>query len=457
MKPIETSRLILRDFLPEDVQDLFQILGDGETMRLCEHAYDLDKTRAFLETFCIARRGAVAAVEKGQQKVIGYLLFQELEPGTYEMGWFFNRSFWGRGYAYEGCKALADYAFRECHARKLIAETIDSEKSVGLMKKLGMTLEEIQKTQAPDNTGTWVDLYQYALEKEEWEKKGARKVSWYGEVTMQELTSYESGSAFVESFFGDPDFSDPMLCTQEQLEGNLLKAFQSPEKHRVLGFYRENQLIGLFSFLVLREENYLEMLVGLSREWDAYRELFSWLNRHYSGCQVDFVFNPRNHLLRELLMEKGAEWEPEQQKMVLGTPILNTDCTGVELFSQEYAQQYFAIHNKDMYWTGEKVAAAPDRFRTFLAVQKDRVVGYLDVTHCFEENEPFDLMVLPEYRGQGYGRKLLTSALAMNQPKGMMLLVETDNHAALRLYESLGFQKAEGPNYLTAHWTVPAG
>lgn len=108
-----------------------------------------------------------------------------------------------------------------------------------------------------------------------------------------------------------------------------------------------------------------------------------------------------------------------------------------------------------MYWTGEKVAAAPERFRIFLAIDGGRVVGYLDVTHCFEENEPYNLFVLPEYRRRGFGRKLLAAALECNRPKGMMLLVETDNTAAIRLYESMNFKTVPGQNSLTAHWRIP--
>lgn len=77
------------------------------------------------------------------------------------------------------------------------------------------------------------------------------------------------------------------------------------------------------------------------------------------------------------------------------------------------------------------------------------------MTHCFEENEPYDVYVLPEYRRRGYGRKLLAKALECNQPKGMMLLVETDNTAAIRLYESMNFKTVPGQNSLTAHWRIP--
>ncbi len=162
MKNIETARLWIRDFRLEDAGDLHEILGDAETMRNCEPPYDFEKTKDFLESFCIGRHGAVAAVEKQSQKLIGYILFNEIEPGAYEIGCFFNRSYWRQGYAYEACKAVIDYAFGELNAHKVFAETVDGVKSVGLMKKLGMAFEGIEKTNG-------AELYCYGLLREEWE------------------------------------------------------------------------------------------------------------------------------------------------------------------------------------------------------------------------------------------------------------------------------------------------
>ncbi len=166
MKTIETTRLIIRDFVMEDVEGLFEILGDAETMRYCEPAYDQEKTKSFLKTFCIGRRGAVAAVEKYNGKLLGYILLNELEPKVYEMGWIFHRSYWRQGYAFEACKAVIDHAFRELDAHKIFAETIDSEKSVPLMEKIGMTREGVQRGHTRDMNGNWVDLYLYGLLKE---------------------------------------------------------------------------------------------------------------------------------------------------------------------------------------------------------------------------------------------------------------------------------------------------
>lgn len=268
------------------------------------------------------------------------------------------------------------------------------------------------------------------------------------------IKSYDECRDFVSSFKDDVSFSDPMLTSEEQIQNNLIKAIENPEEHCVLGIYWNGLMIGLFAFLVIEDERYLEMLVGLSRDKDAYMEIFHYLERHYRGYDTDFVFNPGNFLLKKLLESKGAEFETEQQKMISVISVPEVDTTGVELYSEKYASQYFAIHNKDTFWTGEKVVAAQDCFRIFLAIHNDKVVGYMDATHCFDENELFDLFVLEEYRRMGYGKKLLAKALKMNEPNVMILLIEVDNGPAIRLYESMGFEKVQNRNNLTAHWKV---
>ena len=147
------------------------------------------------------------------------------------------------------------------------------------------------------------------------------------------IKSYDEWRDFASGFQRDPNFSDPMLCDEEQVECNLNKSIEKPDKHYVLGVYNEDQMIGLFVFLVLRDEKYIEMLVGLSRDKEAYLEVLHYLEQFYPGYSADFVFNPGNYLLKELLDLRNAEYEPEQQKMVLGTPVLGVDTTGVELLS----------------------------------------------------------------------------------------------------------------------------
>lgn len=267
---------------------------------------------------------------------------------------------------------------------------------------------------------------------------------------IRAIESYAECREFVRSFDGDPRFSDPMLQSDEQLRGNLIEPIERGDCD-VFGTYFNGSLVGLFSFLVLSDERYAEMLVGLSREPEVFSEMLDYLERRYPGYSVDFVFNPANYLLKELLTSKGAEFEPEQRKMRLHGSILGTDTSAVELYSERYAEQYFAIHDRDRYWTGEKVAAAQDRFLTLLAIVDGAVVGYMDVTRGFAENEPYDLFVLEKYRRKGFGRALVAKAIELNRPAEMSVLLDADDAAATRLFESMGFARASGEDNLTAH------
>ena len=160
---IVTDRLIIRDFCISDLNDLHEILGDSETMKYCEPAYSFEQTHKFLQEFCIAKNGAFAVVHKDSQKVIGYILLNALETSVYEIGWIFNKNYWHQGYAYEACSNIISYTFENLNISKIVAETIDKQKSIGLMEKLGMRLAEVQKDATKDICGNVVDMYVYEI------------------------------------------------------------------------------------------------------------------------------------------------------------------------------------------------------------------------------------------------------------------------------------------------------
>ena len=99
------------------------------------------------------------------------------------------------------------------------------------------------------------------------------------------IKAYEECSAFAAGFQGDPNFSDPMLCSEEQVRCNLIKSIERPDCD-VLGIYCDGQMTGLFALLVLPGETYIEMLVGLSHEKEAYREMLQYLEQHWPAVQT---------------------------------------------------------------------------------------------------------------------------------------------------------------------------
>ena len=98
---LETERLIIRDFKLSDIDDLYEIFSEDEVMEYIEPVYDRNKTLNFIKEFCIEHKGAFACANRENEKVIGYIIFKEYEDKVYELGWIFNKEYWGKGYAYE--------------------------------------------------------------------------------------------------------------------------------------------------------------------------------------------------------------------------------------------------------------------------------------------------------------------------------------------------------------------
>lgn len=269
---------------------------------------------------------------------------------------------------------------------------------------------------------------------------------------IEEPTSFAPYAAFVEGICRDPAFSHPPFDTLEKIEAEFNAAAENAKLHALA--VRNGDVTGLFMFMIVKDERYIEMTLGLSRETAAYEEIAGWLKARFPGFQADFVFNSKNAAIRDMLTRRSAEFFPAQKRMVLtGTPA-PVDTTGIEPLSAGYEDAYIAMHNADLYWTGERIAKAQDMFDVFLAVENGTVVGYIDVTKTNEINEPFDFLVREDRRGRGWGRKLLFRAIEANRSKGMALDVDVDNFPAIALYRSMGFTDVPMPLNETATWMI---
>ena len=270
----------------------------------------------------------------------------------------------------------------------------------------------------------------------------------------EEIRDLDPWIEFITEINSDPRFANPTIATPEMYERKIIKAVDDPGD-LVLGILQDGVQQGLFVFSILKDDRYVEMLAGLSRSREAYETMAEYLLEHFPGFEADFVFNPANDLMTELLKRKGAELDPEQQYMRLTGNPPAVDTKGIELLSEPRREEYIALHNKDMYWTGDRIVEEPDFYRVFIALENQRVVGYVDVSWPKQPNYICDLLVAEESRGKGWGKKLLAKAIEMNGSGGMELDVFTDNTPALRLYESMGFTRVEGRNTVSAFWMIP--
>jgi ribosomal-protein-alanine N-acetyltransferase len=148
MAVIETERLLLREFVPGDMDALAEVISDPETMRF----YPEPRDRAGVESWIERNRrryrddgyGLWAMVLKSSGEVVGDcgLARQKVDGmDEIEIGYHVRRDLWGRGLAPEAAGACRDYGFERLRAGQLIAlirpENLPSRR---VAEKVGLSL-----------------------------------------------------------------------------------------------------------------------------------------------------------------------------------------------------------------------------------------------------------------------------------------------------------------------------
>ncbi len=103
-----------------------------------------------------------------------------------------------------------------------------------------------------------------------------------------------------------------------------------------------------------------------------------------------------------------------------------------------------------------RLIAAPKQ-RFYLGFWEQEPVGALRVENYDERTFIYGFGVLPQWRGQGLGRRILTGTIEMVRAEGrtaFALEVETDNVPALTLYRSCGFEIVRTYEYFKVETAV---
>jgi ribosomal-protein-alanine N-acetyltransferase len=180
--PIETERLLLREFRAADEGQIGAYASDPEVVRLMIWGPNTpEMTRTFLartleEQQQWPRNSVGLAMElKDERHVIGSigLRIKDEANRSADIGYVLNRRYWGRGYMTETARAILDAAFRDLHLHRVWA-TCDTRNhaSYRVMEKLGMRREAHFRRNAFEKN-EWRDSYLYAILAEEWMANGA--------------------------------------------------------------------------------------------------------------------------------------------------------------------------------------------------------------------------------------------------------------------------------------------
>jgi [ribosomal protein S5]-alanine N-acetyltransferase len=146
----ETSRLILRYFTADDLDELAAILGDHQVMRysiggIKTRSQTQDFLNWILSNYEKYGFGLYAVIERENQVLIGFCgllvwFFEEVQE--IEMGYRFAKEHWGQGLGTEAATAVRDYAWQKLNLKRLICIIQpENTRSIRVAKKLGMEHE----------------------------------------------------------------------------------------------------------------------------------------------------------------------------------------------------------------------------------------------------------------------------------------------------------------------------
>lgn len=168
---LETDRLILREFVPEDFEAFYAIVSDAETMRHYPAPFDEAKTRGWIERNIGRYRecgfGLWAVTLKETGELIGDcgLTLQDIDGEMLpEIGYHIRRDLWRRGYGSEAARAVRDWAFVHTDYDRLYSYM--KYTNVGSYSTaIANGMKKIKEYPDPVNTIS----YAYCITREEWQ------------------------------------------------------------------------------------------------------------------------------------------------------------------------------------------------------------------------------------------------------------------------------------------------
>ncbi len=177
--PVRTERLSLRPAAQTDLEAMFRYRRLPEVHRWLTSAET--EPAPFVERYTVPERLAGVLVVELGGVVVGDLMCRVEDAWAQaevkdralachgEIGWAFDPSVGGQGYATEAVAELLRIAFEDLGLRRVEALCFAAnEPSWRLMERLGMRRESYSRADGLHRSGEWMDGMSYALLADEW-------------------------------------------------------------------------------------------------------------------------------------------------------------------------------------------------------------------------------------------------------------------------------------------------
>ena len=146
---IETERLVLRRWQPEDLDPFASLNADPTVMEHFPATMTRRQTEQMIlriqQGFEVNGFGLWALEAKADRSFVGFCglsepSFQAHFMPAVEVGWRLAKEYWGHGYATESAAAAVTFGFTEARLAEIVSFTIpENERSIAVMERLGMS------------------------------------------------------------------------------------------------------------------------------------------------------------------------------------------------------------------------------------------------------------------------------------------------------------------------------
>ena len=144
---LETARLVLRDFIPQDREPFSRINSDPRVLEFLGPALDRATSDAWVDRIIASslddRPRLLAVTDRGV--MIGYVglsvpSFDAQFTPCVEIGWRLSSASWGYGFATEAAVAVLDWGFTHHGLDEIVSfTTVSNHRSRRVMEKIGMS------------------------------------------------------------------------------------------------------------------------------------------------------------------------------------------------------------------------------------------------------------------------------------------------------------------------------
>lgn len=172
MPSVETARLHLREFRPDDLDHLAVLLADADVIRYVGNGLPISRQESENALLSIIRHweqhgfGRWALIDKETQTFVGYGGLRSL-MGMAEVVYHLAKAYWGRGLATELVRASLRFGFTEHQFERIVAVAKpENAASIHVMEKIGMQYEM--------HTAYYnIDVIQYQISRDQFQPDGA--------------------------------------------------------------------------------------------------------------------------------------------------------------------------------------------------------------------------------------------------------------------------------------------